>query len=459
MKSTAFLLDKYNNPVPRYTSYPPANYFTDSFNQQNYIDALIESNQGYPRNISIYIHIPFCKRMCHYCGCNSCPMHKGDIVSQYIKALKAELKLVSQYIDKDRKLSQIHYGGGTPNAIDAGYLQEINSIIFSEFQQIEKAEIAIECNPAYLDQKYASALTEAGFNRFSLGIQDMDPKILHTVNREVPDRPFSETMAYLRENNPNAVINLDFIYGLPGQTVDSFLKTMEAAIELKPERLVTFSYAHVPWVNKAQAILEKAGLPDPIEKTDMYFTSHNLLKESGYKPLGLDHYVLEKDDLYKAFENHKLHRNFQGYCTRETTGQVYAFGASSISQLEKHYAQNIKTNEDYIRAIANNQLPIVKGYTLSPNEMIVREVINELMCNKKLHFATLAESLNIGKDELKNNIIIDREMLDSFTDDGIIEWNEEGITVTEQGVLFIRNVAASLDPALKIRTNNFSKSV
>ena len=386
-------------------------------------------------------------------------MKKTDPIREYIDAVKKEIKMISRHLDKSRKMTQVHYGGGTPNAIDAGYLREINELLFSEFELTEHPEIAIECNPAYLDKDYIAELNKAGFNRFSLGIQDFDPKILKTVNREIPDEHIGELMDLLRDGRENIFINLDFIYGLPGQTVSSFLETMEKAMTLKPDRLVTFSYAHVPWVNKAQQALEKAGLPEPLEKIGMYLKSYQFLKNNGYNPIGLDHYVLDTDELYKAFKNQKLHRNFQGYSTRETTGQVYAFGVSSISQLERNYAQNTKSIPEYIEAINSDRLPIVKGYALNDSEIIVREVIEQLMCNKRIDFDSISVNLKISKDEVKSNVILNSEVLENFADDGIIELTEDTISMTEQGVLFIRNVAASLDPALKDRTKSFSKSV
>ena len=453
------LLDKYNSPVPRYTSYPPANFFTDSFQEEDYIKSIKLSNECDPQNISIYIHIPYCKRMCFFCGCNSSPMPRNHTVDDYINAVKTEIEMVVKHIDKKRKLSQIHYGGGTPNAIPVHHLRELNDLILSQFDKIENAEIAIECNPALLDRTYTDELNKAGFNRYSLGVQDLNADILKSVNREVPDVPISEYMDYIRDGNENAVINLDFIYGLPGQTVDSFLDNMERAVKMKPERLVTFSYAHVPWVNKAQSSLEKKGLPDPLEKVEMFLTSHQLLQDRGYKPIGLDHYVLEQDEMYKAYKNNKLHRNFQGYCTRETTGQVYAFGVSSISQMEKHYSQNTKSIEDYIKVVNSGHLPVIKGYSINEREIIIREVINELMCNLKINFEILSERMNLNIDEIKSNIRINKEALQNFADDGIIEFDENNINMTEDGLLFIRNVAASLDPLLDTQKKSFSKSV
>lgn len=459
MKNQSELINKYNIPVPRYTSYPPANHFYDDFSDEDYKNAIVESNSHKPENISIYIHIPFCKRMCYYCGCNSCPAAKDAQVHSYIQALKKEMNLIFPLLRKSRKLSQIHYGGGTPNAISLDYISELNSIILNEFDTIARPEIAIECNPGYLAQSDIDKLNEAGFNRISLGIQDFNKKVLDNVNREESKLSINELMAYIKQVNPEFVINLDFIYGLPGQTAESFLETMKQAAELKPERLVTFSYAHVPWVNKRQLILEKRGLPAQSEKLEMYLNSYEFLKSQNYKPLGLDHYVIEGDELYKAYTNKELHRNFQGYCTRRTTGQVYAFGASAISQLENVYAQNAKENNDYIESLENGILPVQKGYKLSRDEKIIRDVITDFMCNKFLDLNKAAERNGINTEKLKEIINLDKSVLKDFEEDGILIYDNENIRVKEEGVLFIRNVAASLDPNFTKQTKKYSTSV
>lgn len=453
------LIGKYNNPVPRYTSYPPANYFTDTYNAAGYKKAIEQSNEWTPQNISIYIHIPFCKRMCFYCGCNSCPIADKGIVKDYMKALRQEIQLISSSLDKTRKVSQIHYGGGTPNAVFAEYLEEINEQLFETFSFIEKPEIAIECNPAYLDYPYLEILNRARFNRYSLGIQDFEAKVLKSVNREPSLMPVSDIISFLKTKNKEVSANLDFIYGLPHQTVKSFTQTIAQAIEIRPERLVTFSYAHVPWVNKAQKILEKEGLPDNDEKIKMFWEAHHLLLDQGYKTIGMDHYVLETDELYQALQSGNLHRNFQGYCTRRTTGQVYAFGVSAISQLHRAYAQNTKSTEDYIQAVSHGRLPIIKGYALNDKEIIIREAITGLMCKNMIHWETLAQQFNIEVAALKNIIHYDEALLREFADDGIIEFTPEQLSITESGCMFVRNVAASLDPLTNTTSKSFSKPV
>ena len=322
MEIDSVLIAKYNVPVPRYTSYPPANQFQSPFSEQTYIRMLEESNTCLPENIAIYIHIPFCEKICFYCGCNTM-LYKGeDLVRSYINALKTEILLLAGKIDKKRKVSQIHYGGGTPNAIDVSYLEEVNQMIFDLFDFIPQPEIAIECHPAHVNELYLQRLLNARFNRFSFGIQDFNTQVLKTVNRDLPAMPVTEIVSFLKRENPSVSINLDFIYGLPGQTVASFEATMQEAIAIQPDRLVTFSYAHVPWLKKHQQILEKKGLLTSNMKMDIFLSSRELLLQSGYQSVGLDHYVLPNDELSIALKNNQLHRNFQGYCTRRTTGQV-----------------------------------------------------------------------------------------------------------------------------------------
>ena len=453
------LLEKYNYPVPRYTSYPPANFFTDEFTPANYLEAVDHSNQWNPQNISIYIHIPFCLKMCFFCGCNSYALRQKEVVDAYHQALIQEIKMVTARLDKNRMVSQIHYGGGTPNAIPVEYLQEINELLFSTFQFIPDPEIAIEVNPAYLTFEQMTGLKKAGFNRFSLGIQDFHTDILDAVNREKPGMPVEDIIAFLKKDSPKMAVNLDFIYGLPKQTAENFSETIRKAIELKPDRLVTFSYAHVPWVSKIQKKLEKVGLPAPDEKIKMFEASYALMTQNGYEAIGMDHYANAGDELTIARKNKQLHRNFQGYCTRRTTGQVYAFGVTGISQLEGVYAQNTKSIDEYIEKINRGELTTIKGYQLTKQQVIVREVITELMCNEQIDWQKLSSLLGMTSEEIKSQTCYNPELLQKFETDGLITLSDDIIQITTDGQLFIRNVAASFDPLILEGQTNFSKPV
>lgn len=459
MKISNELLEKYNVPVPRYTSYPPANYFRNDFTEKEYLQLIHQSNDDKLENISIYIHIPFCNKICFYCGCNAISKGNGNSVEPYVKALKKELGMVLDKLNPNRLVSQIHYGGGTPNVLEAEVLKEINEFIFSKFKTIDSPEIAIECNPAYLDYDYIDVLKSAGFNRFSIGIQDFKTDVLKSVNRDPSNIPAKELIQYLKKDRPDVSVNLDFIYGLPGQNLESFTKTITEAAELKPDRLVTFSYAHVPWLMKHQQILEKKGLPDSSEKMKMFGAANDILTAAGYARLGLDHFVLSNDELSIAYKGHQLHRNFQGYCTRRTTGQVYAFGVSGISQLRTGYVQNTKDIATYIDSIEKDVLPVSKGYILNENEQIVGRIIEELMCNEKLLWQDLSDSLQIPIAELQAQVNLNAEHLKVFIEDGLLIQTPEKLEITEKGTFFIRNIVASLDKGFQANGNTYSKSV
>ncbi|GAB6008418.1 oxygen-independent coproporphyrinogen III oxidase [Dysgonomonas reticulitermitis] len=451
------LLNKYSVPVPRYTSYPPANFFNESFTADLHRNVVVESNKRKPEHISIYIHIPFCYQMCYYCGCNSQLMREKTAIVNYIDALKKEIRMVLPLLDHSRKISQIHYGGGTPTSQPVAVLKEINQMILSEFECIENPEIAIECHPGYMNEQYWLDLIQAGFNRISIGVQDFNGDVLKTCNRKASRMPIEDIVKIIRDNGLS--LNMDFIYGLPLQTPESFAETINKAISLKPDRIVTFSYAHVPWVNKLQENLEKTGLPSVETKSRIYETAKGLLMDAGYKTIGLDHFVLSGDELYKALESKSLHRNFQGYCTRRTTGQVYAFGITGISQLASAYSQNTKDLDMYIEQVNKGNLPIAKGYILSREEQVTREVISELMCNYTVNWEQIAERMNIPVESVKDALNYNELALADFAKDGIIEFDEGHITVLPEAAPFVRNVAASLDKLMLNSEKKYSKSI
>lgn len=450
------IIKKYNVPVPRYTSYPPANFFKP-FTNEAYLEAVRQSDTARNNPISFYLHIPFCRHLCHYCGCNSYPMVNAGKVERYVEALHKEIDLLIPSIDRNRLISQIHYGGGSPTAIPIHFIKELNDHLLSAFRTIASPEIAIECHPGYLSQKDWQDLTACGFSRFSIGVQDFEEQVLKTVNRRPSLLPMEDIFALLRESG--ATINMDFLYGLPGQTAESFRRTIERAVTLSPDRLVTFSYAHVPWVNKRQLILEKAGLPVSEEKSRMFSLASEVLHHAGYRSIGMDHFVLPDDELNLALESRQLHRNFQGYCTRRTTGQVYAFGVTGISQLDMAYAQNGKDIEQYMERMEQGQLYIQKGYQLNEREQIIREVIETLMCNYHINWKELAQRLNKSVEELKTAVNYDEGKLSEMSRDGLMDFSADGLNMTETGSPFVRNVAASFDPFLQHAAPLFSKPV
>lgn len=437
------VIQKYNVPVPRYTSYPPANFFR-AFSEEEYIEAVCRSNGGAHTGVSFYLHMPFCRHLCHYCACNSYPMRNDKSVQRYVDALHREIDLLMPHIDSQRLVSQIHYGGGSPTAMEPQVLQALNRHLLSGRNTISHPEIAVECHPGYLTLHDWQQLAEAGFTRFSIGIQDFNADVLHTVNRRPALVPLQQVFGVLR--GVGARINLDFLYGLPGQTPDSFVQTIRQAIELEPDRLVTFSYAHVPWLKPGQRILERAGLPPANVKERMFDMAAQELEEAGYVRVGMDHFVRPDDELYTAQRSGQLHRNFQGYCTRRTTGQVYAFGATGISQMDTAYAQNTKDIDQYIDRVESGHLAVAKGYSLSEDEQVTRQVIECLMCNNRTQLTP--EQL-----ERYGERLADIEL------DGLITVNGLDLRMTDDGLPFVRNVAAAIDPLMQHTTMSFSKPI
>ena len=459
MKIPENLIEKYNIPVPRYTSYPPANYFTDEFGPAKYQEAIKASNKESPENISIYIHIPFCSKMCHFCGCNTQFTRDKEKMGRYTKAVKKEIMMVKNLLEPSRKVSQVHWGGGTPNTLPMEMIQGIMDTIHDNFTFIPKPEIAMECHPAMLDEEFVKQLVLSGFNRFSLGIQDFRQEVLDNVNRTAPKVPVKEIVNWIRSYD-NTSVNLDFIYGLPFQDKATFTETIEKAIDVSPDRLVTFSYAHVPWIKKAQKILEVRGLPEADEKLAMFEAAFEVLTSSGYTPIGLDHFARSTDELTIAYHNRKLHRNFQGYCTRETTGQVYAFGATGISQLESVYAQNEKNPDKYVDLINAGRFTTEKGYSLNQKEKIIRHIITEIMCNEFVSFDETAKHFNIAADDISRILKHSPGNFAGFVEDGLLQMPEQGVyKITEPGRFFIRNIAAQFDPNLIHSSKRFSKAL
>jgi len=450
------LFKKYNVPVPRYTSYPTANEF-EPFDAPRYLKAVETSNDAAADNISFYIHVPFCRHLCHYCGCNSVAMAQPKRIEEYFETLHKEIDLLLPHLRKDRRISQIHYGGGSPSSMPLALIRGINEHLLSAFSTINKPEIAIECHPGYLESNDWQYLLDSGFNRFSLGIQDFNTDVLRTVNRRPSLLPVADIMEILRKGGTK--VNFDFIYGLPKQTTTEFVSTIQTAISLHPNRLVTFSYAHLPSLFKRQMILEKAGLPLQTEKLKMFEEASKMLQSAGYVPIGMDHFVLPDDDLNVALQHHTLHRNFQGYCPRRITAQVYAFGVSGISQLDAAYAQNTKDISAYMAQVNAGQMPIQRGYALAPWQRMTREVIECIMCNNAINWHDMAQRLHVSVDEIKQAIHYNEAELQTLQADGLITFDADSVEITPDGLPFVRNVAAAFDPMMRHNHRLFSKPV
>ena len=440
------IIKKYDKPGPRYTSYPPANFFQSGFSEEEYINQLKLSNTQQPQNVSFYFHVPFCPQLCHFCGCNTELTRTKTFIDRYFEAMKAEFEAVAIHIDKSRPVTQIHWGGGTPNSVSLDLIAQVMNLVRKHFTFAEGADIAMECNPAHLTHRQMDELAALGFNRISIGIQDFSHKVLDIINRRTSKLPVKEVVDYLR--NKGIHVNLDFVYGLPGQTVDSFAETIREAIEIAPHRIVTFSYAHVPWVKEAQKKLEEHGIPDATSKLSMFDRAFQLVTEAGYTAIGLDHFAKPEDEMAQALSDRTLHRNFMGYCTQSQTGQVYAFGSTSITQLDGAYIQNIKDTVKYVETIEQKSIAPEKGYILTQRDIICRSVIEELMCNHFIDLKQIAKNIHLEYDELIQITGFKPSDLQQFMEDKLVDWNDGQLTILPEGKFVLRNVAMLFDPLL-----------
>jgi oxygen-independent coproporphyrinogen-3 oxidase len=453
----AEFLKKYDKPGPRYTSYPPAPYFTRDFNNSKWIQLLKGSNEG-RGNISLYFHIPFCPRRCLYCGCTTESCADKGLIRSYHEALLREMDLVFDFLDKQRPVSQVHFGGGTPNFFPVKFLRALLERVKADFQFSPESEIAIECDPNLLSYGKLAGLRDMGFNRISLGLQDFNREVLNAVKRKFPSIHPRDLIKKSRDLGFSG-INLDLIYGLPRQTPDTFKQTLERTVNADPDRIAVFGYAHVPWQMAHQKALENMGLPTPVQRIRMAVHAHNILVASGYVSIGMDHYSKPDDALAVALRNGMLHRNFQGYCTRETTGQVYAFGASGIYQLYKGYAQNYKQTRTYIQSITRREWPLERGYFMSGENIFFREVINSLMCRGKLVMKDLAEATAMTPSSVRKKLSPGLEQIEDFIEDGMVVRKGDDVEVTPKGWLVVRCIAMLFDPLLEQNKARFSRTV
>ena len=458
MKVDSNFLKKYNKSGPRYTSYPPATFFSEEYTNIDLKESVVLSNNENPSSISIYIHIPFCPQICHFCGCTTESGYTKPFLERYVDAVIKEIELVAKDIDKSRILTQIHWGGGTPNAIDYKYIKQITECIKANFIFSKDYEMAIECSPAYFTFKHISLLKEYGFNRISLGIQDFRDEVLNAINRKPSKLKIEDIISKIKDEGFTGT-NIDLVYGLPLQTVESFNETVDRAIKLGTDRIVTFSYAHVPSVISRQKVLDKIGFPSADEKAKMYQNAYDKFIAAGYIAIGMDHFAKPHDELAIALKNKNLHRNFQGYCTRATTGQVYGFGASSISQLHSAYSQNEKNAAKYIKRIKDEGLAVIRGYTVNENEKIVRAVINSVMCNYYVDFNLIAEEFKTSIEKIYAVLDFTLEKFKDFIEDGLMQFKNDTISVNLSGRLVIRNIVMKFDPMLNTGVGTYSQTI
>jgi len=439
------LLKKYDRPGPRYTSYPTAPQFHQNFTAASYENELKRSNEekaGEP--ISLYFHLPFCDTLCYFCGCTMIITRSRERIAHYVDVLKKEIEMVSSRIDPSRKVVQLHWGGGTPTYLNPDEIADLMGHIHNHFSFDEKAEISVEIDPRGLSDEHLPVMRESGFNRMSMGVQDFNEKVQKTINRLQPEALTRRILEQGRSLGYES-INLDFIYGLPFQTPQTFEATLDTILDINPDRLAMFNYAHVPWLKKHQNVIPEDELPSADNKLAMLKMIIERLTESGYTFIGMDHFAKPDDPLSVAMNNHTLHRNFQGYTTY-AGAEVFAMGMSSISQLYNSFAQNHKDIKTYEKDVQEGHLPVHAGYQLDDDDKLRRFVIMDLMCNNRLIKEEVNTRFGIDFDSYFSDAL---EKLKPFTEDNLLELKKDRIIVNKTGRLVIRNMAMAFDRYLE----------
>jgi len=456
------LLHKYDKVGPRYTSYPTAPEWTNDFKQLDWLTAIEESNK-LQKDISLYFHIPFCKSACYYCACNFVVSPQNKLAWPYLKALSREIKLISKLTDSRRKVKQLHFGGGTPTYLSVEQINYIVNEIKDNFNLnfSPDNEFSIEIDPRVTSFEHLKLLKDLGFNRVSMGIQDFDPSVQKAVNRIQSYEMVSGMVKYCRELGFES-INFDLIYGLPCQSLSSFTQTLEKVTVLNPDRIALFNYAHLPSLRPFQkAYINESALPKRDEKFLIFCQAMKVFAEHDYEYIGMDHFAKRKDELCLARTAGTLHRNFQGYTTKAGC-DLFGLGMTSISSIHNTYNQNEKRLTQYMNFFDENYIeeslnPLEKGFKCSPDDLLRRKVINNLLCHEKLLFDEIEKDFKINFNQYFKTELLE---LDELAKDNLIIKEKNSITVTSLGRIFLRNIAMPFDIYLQQNKNHlFSRTV
>lgn len=449
MKNTLLLDDeliaRYDQSGPRYTSYPTALQFADDFTLDDYKAAAERSNVG-TKPLSLYFHIPFCDTLCFYCACNKIATKDRSKADEYLIRLHKEIEMQAALFDSSRPVEQLHWGGGTPTFLNIDQMRELMAVTGRHFNLLDndRGEYSIEIDPREVGKDAVDALREIGFNRMSIGLQDLDIKVQKAVNRIQSAEETFGVLKHARDAGFRSV-SLDLIYGLPHQTLDSFSKTLDRVIEESPDRLSVFNYAHMPTRFMPQRRINEEDLPAPSEKLDILHMVGEKLSAAGYTYIGMDHFAKPDDEIAKAQEEGNLYRNFQGYSTHAHCDLI-SIGVTSIGIVDNVYSQNVRTTEDYYEAIDNGRLPVMRGVELNRDDELRRELITQLICNFQLDKKAFAEKWDIDFDEYFAESL---PRLAPMIEDELVEISDSHIQVMPAGRLLIRNVCMVFDAYLK----------
>ena len=454
------LLRRYDRPGPRYTSYPTAPQFGDAFGEAAYRNAAQRSNgDPIPRRLSLYAHIPFCFSPCFYCGCNRIITRDKSRADAYLARLVREIAMVAPLFDRDRDVIQLHLGGGTPNFLNSSQLGELLESLGQHFHfsSSSRRDFSIELDPRFVGAHDIEALAGMGFNRASLGVQDFDPAVQQAVNRV---QSVEETLAVIDASRKHGFrsVNVDLIYGLPGQNREGFGRTLDTVTNARPDRLAIYSYAHLPQMFRAQRQIDEALLPSPEDKLGLLQLAIEKLSKAGYRYIGMDHFALPEDDLSQAQQHGGLHRNFMGYTTHADSDLI-GLGVSAISHIGDSYSQNPRDLPTWEAAIDAGRLPVWRGMQLDDDDIVRADAIQQLMCQGAIDIAAMEHRHGIEFDSYFSTAL---DRLALLTVDGLVEISGTQIRATSRGRLLLRIIAACFDRYLQQQQSvpeRFSKAI
>ncbi|MBL4571401.1 MAG: oxygen-independent coproporphyrinogen III oxidase [Alcanivorax sp.] len=450
------LISQYGGPGPRYTSYPPAPQFHEEISEADFAGA-IDAGNAARRPLSLYMHIPFCSTVCYYCACNRVVTANRGRAAEYLKRLKQEIGQRAEQVDSQRPVTQIHWGGGTPTFLSDAQITELVYYMARHFtlREDDRGDYAIEIDPRTVDQARLGLLRGLGFNRISLGVQDLDLRVQQAVNRVQPYEMIRQTMGWARDFGFKS-INTDLIYGLPWQSESSLARTIEQIAELRPERISLYNYAHLPARFKIQRQIPDMALPSPEEKLSMFVRAGRILQDAGYVFIGMDHFALENDEIAVAQRNGLLHRNFQGY-TLHGDADLLGFGVSAISQIGNLYAQNMKSLSQWSEAIEQGQSTIEQGYVLDRDDQIRRDLIMRLLCDLYVDMKLFSEQWKINFPDYFVAALTDWV---EFEAQGLVRVDKHRLVITDRGRLVSRALVMPFDRYTRNEARNrFSRII
>jgi oxygen-independent coproporphyrinogen-3 oxidase len=437
------LLKKYDRPGPRYTSYPTVPVWTNTIGPDDYRRSLTNASQRADEPLALYCHIPFCKRRCYYCGCNTVITNNLQRVEDYIHSLMAEVESTARLLGKRNKISQLHFGGGTPTYLDCQGIAHLLRHMDKFFEFLPDAEKSMEIDPRVTSVQQLEFLATAGFNRISMGVQDFDPEVQEACGRIQPLEMIESLLSHCRRLEFKG-INFDLIYGLPKQTVEGFSKTIDTAIALRPDRLAVYSFAFLPSSMAHQSKIHPEDLPTTEVKYRLFATAVQKFTAAGYRQIGMDHFALPEDELTRAQADGRLFRNFMGY-TVQHSPEMVGFGMSSIGYIDNTFFQNHSKLDSYQNGIAEKNFATYRGLQLSTDDLVRQYLITQLMCNFRLDYADLNNKYGVKYNEYFGH---EHKNLGIFFDDDLIRESAQGLSITPVGRTFVRNIAMTYDAYL-----------